>query len=512
MARTPLGLLQRTAQGRFMYGRPSNYRLQSCMTSPVNYNGSEVTPGSLTGLAPLDEVFTLATLVPTPIIPDMQSHWPAPAAGGMSSPNPAGGIAIQPPGYPRTGSAGTPIIAAVSASIDFDDGTADSAVTAYPATIHHTYDPGAFQPVANSVDGLGRVTPTITLPILVSIASQTISGFGAFGSHTYGDAPISLAGVTGGASGNPVVFTSGNTAVAMVSGSTVTIVGAGSAVITATQAGDTDYAAATPVPQTLTVATAALSVTANAGSRAYGAANPTFTGVIVGVIGSDVITATYASTASTLTDIGVYGPADPLAITPTLVDPGSRLSNYTVTSTKGTLTLTAKALSFTANAASRLYGAANPTFTGTIIGVVSGDTITATYASSAVALTDVGVYGPSDPLAITPTPVDPGSRLGNYTVTITKATLTLTVAPLSVTADDASRAFGAANPVFTGVIVGVISGDTITATYASAADGSTPVGVYGPATPEAITPTLVDPGTRLGNYAVTSTNGTLTIT
>jgi len=426
MARTPLGLLQRTAQGRFMYGRPSNYRLQSCMTSPVNYNGSEVTPGTLTGLAPLAEVFTLATLVPTPIIPDMQSHWPAPAAGGMSSPNPAGGIAIQPPGYPRTGSAGTAIIAAISASIDFDDGTADSVVTAYPGTVNHTYDPGAFQPVANSIDGLGRVTPTITLPILASITSQTISGFSAFGSHTYGDVPISLAGVTGGASGNAVVFTSGNTAVAMVSGSTVTIVGAGSAVITATQAGNVDYAAATPVLRTLTVATAALSVTANAGSRAYGAANPTFTGVIVGVVGTDVITATYASSAVLLTNIGVYGPSDPLAITPTLVDPGSRLSNYTVTSTKGTLTLTAKALSVTANDASRAFGAANPVFTGVIVGVVSGDTITATYASTADGTTPVGVYGPSDPEAITPTLVDPGTRLGNYTVTSTNGTLTIT--------------------------------------------------------------------------------------
>jgi len=50
-----------------------------------------------------------------------------------------------------------------------------------------------------------------------------------------------------------------------------------------------------------------------------------------------------------------------------------------------------------------------------------------------------------------------------------------------------------------------VNGDNITATYASSATASSPVGPY------AIVPTLLDPNSRLGNYAVTINSGTLTI-
>jgi ELWxxDGT repeat protein len=54
-------------------------------------------------------------------------------------------------------------------------------------------------------------------------------------------------------SGLPVSFTSSNPEVATISGNTVTVVSAGETEITATQAGDNTYAAATPVTQTLVV-------------------------------------------------------------------------------------------------------------------------------------------------------------------------------------------------------------------------------------------------------------------
>jgi hypothetical protein len=65
--------------------------------------------------------------------------------------------------------------------------------------------------------------------------------FGALASRTYGDPPFYVS-ATGGASGNPVTFTSSNTSVATVTDSLVTIVGAGSTNITANQLGDTTYA------------------------------------------------------------------------------------------------------------------------------------------------------------------------------------------------------------------------------------------------------------------------------
>jgi len=245
---------------------------------------------------------------------------------------------------------------------------------------------------------------------------------------------------------------------------------------------------------TLTVTAAPLTVTAANASRLYGDPNPAFTGTITGIKNGDNITATYASAADPTSPVGTY------PIVPTLVDPTGKLANYAVTSTNGTLTVTAAPLTVTAANASRLYGDPNPVFTGTITGLKNGDNITATYSSVATLTSSVGAY------PIVPALVDPTNKLANYAVTSNNGTLTVTAAPLTVTAANASRLYGDPNPAFTGTIAGIKNGDNITATYASAADPTSPVGTY------SIVPTLVDPTGKLANYAVTSTNGTLTVT
>ena len=118
-------------------------------------------------------------------------------------------------------------------------------------------------------------------------------------------------------------------------------------------------------------------------------------------------------------------------ITPTLVDPGNKLSNYSVSSTNGTLNVTAAALSVAANNASRAYYATNPVFGGTITGVQNSDNITATYASTATAASPVGSY------PITPTLVDPSGKLSNYSVSTTNGTLNVTPAALTVVVNNA---------------------------------------------------------------------------
>jgi hypothetical protein len=157
-------------------------------------------------------------------------------------------------------------------------------------------------------------------------------------------------------------------------------------------------------------------------------------------------------------------------------------------------------LSVVAANTSRLYGAANPTFTGAIAGIQNYDPITATYSTVATPASNVGTY------AIVPTLSDGGSgKLANYTVTSTNGTLTVTPALLTVTAANASRLYGAANPTFTGTITGIKNGDQITASYSTTATLTSPVGTY------AITATLLDPSNKLGNYTVTVHNGTLTV-
>ncbi|NCY22721.1 hypothetical protein EBX31_12300, partial [bacterium] len=77
----------------------------------------------------------------------------------------------------------------------------------------------------------------------------------------YGAADFTLGATSD--SGLPVSYTSSNPYVATVSGNTVTIVGVGSTVITASQAGDSNYLPATEATQTLTVQPVLSSVDGN---------------------------------------------------------------------------------------------------------------------------------------------------------------------------------------------------------------------------------------------------------
>jgi large repetitive protein len=100
-------------------------------------------------------------------------------------------------------------------------------------------------------------------------------------------------------------------------------------------------------------------------------------------------------------------------------------SNYAAQNLGATLVVKQAPLVATALAASRAVGAANPTFSGTLTGVVNGDGITATYVSQATATTAAGVYS-SGSDAITPVLADPNNRLSNYTATLNDGTLTIT--------------------------------------------------------------------------------------
>ena len=84
----------------------------------------------------------------------------------------------------------------------------------------------------------------------VTAASQTIT-FGPLNNVTFGVSPFAIS--ASASSGLAVTFTSGATSVCTVAGSVVAVVGAGACPITASQAGNSNYAAATPVTQTLTV-------------------------------------------------------------------------------------------------------------------------------------------------------------------------------------------------------------------------------------------------------------------
>ena len=195
---------------------------------------------------------------------------------------------------------------------------------------------------------------------------------------------------------------------------------------------------------------------------------------------------------------------------------GTLLSNYILpTTVSGAVGTISKApLTVTANSASRLYGAANPALSATVSGFVNGETIgtaagfagSASVSTTATATTGVGS------LAITPAVGTLTAANYDFT-TLQNGTLTITKAPLTVTANNASRQYGAANPALSATVSGFVNGETIgtaagfagSASVSTAATSTTGLGSV------AITPAV---GTlTAANYNFTTLqNGTLTIT
>ena len=359
--------------------------------------------------------------------------------------------------------------------------------SATPVSIAQTFAIGVHTVVLRLTDDKGA-TATCQTSVQITKPEQTIS-FDVIPALTYGSPSIGLSATA--SSELPVEFTvlSGP---ASLSGSALTVNGAGTVVVRASQAGDDTYMAAAAVDQAFTVAPAVLTIAADDITRRYGSPNPTFNGHITGVVNGDPIAATYSSAADASSPVGTY------AIVPA-VSPAPVLANYDVHLVSGALTVTVAPLTVTGDARSRTYGAANPAFTGTVAGVVNGDAIDATYGTTADGSSPIGTY------AIVPALQDPFGKLANYHVTVVNGTLTVTKAALTVRANDAARLYGEGNPELTGTLIGIVNADPITATYSTPAGPSSGVGRY------AITPALHDAGGRLGNYDVTTIDGTLAV-
>jgi uncharacterized protein (TIGR03437 family) len=153
----------------------------------------------------------------------------------------------------------------------------------------------ASQPGNNNYAAAAAISQSFT----VAPASQTIT-FGAIPNQTLGTAPFTVTATA--SSGLAVSFASTTSSVCTVTGATVTLVIAGTCTIQATQAGNTNYAAASPLSQNFTVGGSALGTVniasvLNAGSY-YSA--PIAPGSWVTLFGNNFSTATAKATSSTL--------------------------------------------------------------------------------------------------------------------------------------------------------------------------------------------------------------------
>ncbi|MHA3789450.1 YDG domain-containing protein [Flavobacterium hauense] len=256
--------------------------------------------------------------------------------------------------------------------------------------------------ITASQDGDANYNATSLGRILtVAKATQTIT----FTSLTkiYGDADFSLT-ATGGASAEPVTYTSSNPAVATVSGNTVTITGTGTTNITASQAGDANYNAAANVIRTLTVDAKAITITGlTANNKIYdGDTDATLSGAALTaseIVGSDDVTlGTY--TASFSDPLVAYNKA--VAITYQLT--GAQAGRYILTQPTGvTAAITAKELTINGiQISNKTYdGTTAATITGTpgLVGIVNTDNVTLDAALATAAFTDPNV-GPAIPVTV----------------------------------------------------------------------------------------------------------------
>ena len=360
---------------------------------------------------------------------------------------------------------GSPYTITASAAADTDYSISYVAgtltVTAVPLTIT----------AVNQTKVYGATLPTLT---------ASYSGF------VNGDTSSSLT--------TPPTLTTTATAASHVSGSPYTI--------TASGAADTDYSISY-MAGTLTVTTAPLTITAVNQTKVYGAALPSLTASYSGFVNGDTAASlTTQPTLATTATASSHVSGNPYAITAS----GAADTDYSISYVAGTLTVTAVPLTITAVNQTKVYGAALPSLTASYSGFVNGDTAASlttppTLTSTATAASHVS----GSPYTITAS----GAVDTDYAISYVAGTLTVTAVPLTITAVNQTKVYGAALPSLTASYSGFVNGDTAaslttqptlttTATVGSSVSGS----------PYSITVS----GAADADYTISYVAGSLTVT
>ena len=340
----------------------------------------------------------------------------------------------------------------------------------------------------------GRVTMSDTSFNIIRKTEQTLA-LESLPEMTYGDAAYTLPATT--EEGLTLTWTSDNAAVASISGNTLTVGNAGTATITATQAGNDSYL---PFSRefSLTVGKAALTITANDCSKMEGEENPELTVSYEGFKNGDteaVLTRqpTVTTQATTASPAGSY----PITVS------GAAAANYDINYVAGTLTVMEKATQTLAleSLPAMIYGDATYTLPET---TEEGFTLTWTSSNSAVALLSGNVLTVKGAGTATITAAQAGN--GDYKAFSREFSLAVGKAALTITANDCTKVEGEENPELTVSYEGFVNDDdasvltqqpvvTTEATTASPA-GSYPITVSGAAA---------------ANYDISYVAGTLTV-
>ena len=225
-------------------------------------------------------------------------------------------------------------------------------------------------------------------------------------------------------------------------------------------------------------------MTADDKTKVYGSADPALTVTVpTGALESgDSLSGELMRAAGK--DVGSY------AITKGSLTAGG---NYDLTVTPGTLTITKKAITVTADDKTKVYGSADPALTVTVPAgaLETGDSLSG----------EPRAGGRQGRRQLRDHQGQPTAG-GNYDLTVTPGTLTITKKAITVTADDKTKVVGAVDPALTYKVTSgsLESGDSFSGAL-TRAPGET-VGTY------AITQGTLTAG---GNYALTFVGATLKI-
>ncbi|RZK59082.1 MAG: hypothetical protein EOO91_06195 [Pedobacter sp.] len=220
------------------------------------------------------------------------------------------------------------------------------------------------------------------------------------------------------------------------------------------------------ISDNLTITPRRLDITANNLSKSFSDADPILTySVNQTLVGSD------AATGSLARAIGENRGSYP-------INQGTLSfgNNYQIYFNGGTFTIGKKTIDVTANAFSKTYGAADPTFTYTASSSPVGENFTGTLSRTTGE--NFGTY-----------PISKGSLSlsDNYIVNFTSADFSINKGLLTYVANPASRPFKTADPTFSGTVTGFVNGETL----ATATTGTL------------VFSTLATTDSSIGNYALT---------
>lgn len=252
------------------------------------------------------------------------------------------------------------------------------------------------------------------------------------------------------------------------------------------------------IPYRYTINPVKLAVKVDNASREYGEENPAFSisysGFISGEDESALTTLPTATTIATKTsNTGEY----PITIS------GGNATNYEFEYEPGVLAVTKAPLSAKVNDLTKVYGSQNPAFTIEYYGLKNEETVPAWVARPAfqTEATQGSSVGQYEVKAVNGVPV-------NYDMgEITTGTLSITPAPLTIKANDATRQYYGDEPSFSYTCSGFVNGDDESAfssapVLSTTATQTSNAGTYEIRVSETSSP----------NYSISHVNGMLTIT